>query len=215
MKNNLVISNGAVQLMSRTDDGTNTFYINGSLIPSSSWVGTGAYTYSNGGGTFTFTKIDSLDGNVMLKQIDDTTFEFDVIKDTAATIAELSEQVNQLATVTKANVTSFQSGWDVYNNQNNPVVKKQGSVVYLQGVMTNTQAVTLNTSSTWVASLPPGYAPNETVYALCQGSGGAKYLLSVTSGGNIFFARYTQDGNTWPQIASGTWFPFSLSWIVG
>lgn len=71
MKNNLVISNGAVQLMSRTDDG-----INNTLIPSSEWVGTGTYTYSNDGVTFSFTKIVSLDGNVILKQIDAITFEF-------------------------------------------------------------------------------------------------------------------------------------------
>lgn len=216
MKNYIVISGGSVQLLSRTDDGTNTFYLNGTLVPSVAWTGTGVFTYYDAGGVqFTFKKIDSLDGNVFLKQLTATSFEFQKITDTAATIEELNNRINQLATVNKASITSFESSWKVYPDEADPVVKKQGSCCYLRGVLINIAPVTLNATKTKVFSIPSAYAPTETVFAVCNGSGGAKFLLSIDSSGDVYFERYTLDGSTYPSISGGSWFAFSLSWIIG
>ena len=53
MKNILNIDNGIPTLLSNVDDGTNTLYINDELVPSSEWTGTGYYTFTSGGLTFT------------------------------------------------------------------------------------------------------------------------------------------------------------------
>ena len=218
MKNYIVISGGSVQLLSRTDDGTNTFYLNDTLIPSSAWVGSGIYTFYQSGVLYTFNKIDSLTGNIFLKQLDATSFEFQRITDTAATIDELNNRINQLATVNKTSITSFESNWKVYTGEANPVVKKQGSCCFLRGILTNISATTLTATKVKVFSIPSAYAPTETVFAVCNGSYGAKYLLSVDSSGSVYFERYTFDGSgngSYPNIVANTWFPFSISWIIG
>lgn len=70
MKNILNIDNGIPTLLSNVDDGTNTLYINDELVPSSEWTGTGYYTFTSGGLTFTIRKIRDTSGNIMLQLIE-------------------------------------------------------------------------------------------------------------------------------------------------
>ena len=70
MKNILNIDNGIPTLLSNVDDGTNTLYINDELVPSSEWTGTGYYTFTSGGLTFTIQKIGDDSGNIMLQLIE-------------------------------------------------------------------------------------------------------------------------------------------------
>ena len=70
MKNILNIDNGIPTLLSNVDDGTNTLYINDELVPSSEWTGTGYYTFTSGGLTFTIQKIRDNSGNIMLQLIE-------------------------------------------------------------------------------------------------------------------------------------------------
>ena len=70
MKNILNIDNGIPTLLSNVDDGTNTLYINDELVPSSEWTGTGYYTFTSGGLTFTIQKIRDTSGNIMLQLIE-------------------------------------------------------------------------------------------------------------------------------------------------
>lgn len=70
MKNILNIDNGIPTLLSNVDDGTNTLYINDELVPSSEWTGTGYYSFTSGGLTFTIQKIRDNSGNIMLQLIE-------------------------------------------------------------------------------------------------------------------------------------------------
>lgn len=78
MKNTLSINNGIAMLLVCLDDGSNSFFINDTEIPSSSWVGSGTYTYTSGGVTFVINKVADTDGNIMLVQVD--TYEYSLIK---------------------------------------------------------------------------------------------------------------------------------------
>ena len=78
MKNTLSINNGIAMLLVCLDDGSNRFFINDTEIPSSSWVGSGTYTYTSGGVTFVINKVADTDGNIMLIQVD--TYEYSLIK---------------------------------------------------------------------------------------------------------------------------------------
>lgn len=72
---NILDHNGTSQIMlGNVNDGTNTLYINGALIPSSQWVGTGNYTQVIGSVTITIEKISNLSGNVMLQKIGENTY---------------------------------------------------------------------------------------------------------------------------------------------
>ena len=61
-------------LLSNVDDGTNTIYINGESVPSSDWTGTGNYTFTSGGVTFTIQKIADDSGNIMMQLVSGTTY---------------------------------------------------------------------------------------------------------------------------------------------
>ena len=75
MKNILTIENGTATLLSNVDNGGNSLYINDNAIPAGQWTGTGNYTFSNGGVTFTIKRIDANSGNIMLQKITDTNYQ--------------------------------------------------------------------------------------------------------------------------------------------
>ena len=68
MKNVLTYNNGSQDLLANVDDGSNTIYINDSLIPSTDWVGTGTYTTVVTGTTISIERISDLSGNIMLQK---------------------------------------------------------------------------------------------------------------------------------------------------
>lgn len=74
MKNILTIENGIAILLSNVDDGTNTIFINGAEIPASSWVGSGAYQFTESGVTFTIQKTNANTGNIMLQLVQGTAY---------------------------------------------------------------------------------------------------------------------------------------------
>lgn len=86
MKNILVIENGIATLLSNVDDGTNSIYINGDELASSNWVGTGNYTFTNGGVTFTIQRIADNTGNIMLQLVSGTNYK--LVKYKATNIAD-------------------------------------------------------------------------------------------------------------------------------
>lgn len=77
MKNNLNIdTSGNLELMFSVDDGTNQLIINGDVIPTTSWVGSGNYTYTVNGITYAIVKTNTNTGNLQLIQDSDYTFHF-------------------------------------------------------------------------------------------------------------------------------------------
>lgn len=70
-----------VTLMANINDGTNRLVINDTEIPSSQWVGTGTYTYTNGTRSITIDKIAQNTGNIMIEQITGSSYKL-VAKDT-------------------------------------------------------------------------------------------------------------------------------------
>lgn len=80
MKNVLIIdNNGILQMLSSTDDGSNSFYLNGSEIPASQWVGAGNYIYTSGGHTYTIAKAADSAGNYQLIKDSDYLYHFSKI----------------------------------------------------------------------------------------------------------------------------------------
>lgn len=77
MKNLLIIDDeGVLRMASSIDDGSNDFYLNGDLVPSSDWVGSGNYIYTVAGITYTIAKAASSTGNYQLIQDSEYAFHF-------------------------------------------------------------------------------------------------------------------------------------------
>lgn len=75
MKNIINITTEGEQLVSSTDDGTNTLYINDNEIASSNWIGSGNYTTTVNGHAITIKKCTDLNGNCQLIKLSDYNYE--------------------------------------------------------------------------------------------------------------------------------------------
>jgi len=80
MKNALNIAASGETLLSTVDDGTNRLYINGTIVPSTDWTGTGTYTATVQGHQITIAKVEDDSGNVALRKTADYTYELYKIK---------------------------------------------------------------------------------------------------------------------------------------
>lgn len=130
-------------------------------------------------------------------------------KDNSATVDGI-----QIARTDTAAITSYSSGWNYYGTAagNTPTVRRYGKVVSLTGALTNTAAVTLNTTHVKVFTIPSGYRPSQDILVLCQGSNYNEFVLQVKSNGEVFIGRYGTSSNT--QASAGTWFPFHACWVM-
>ena len=118
-----------------------------------------------------------------------------------------------------ADVMTYESGWEDYQTGSTPVVRRQGRVVYMRGIVKPTATTTLGTTSVKIGTIPTGYRPSELVYQLCQGSGTSIYFLQINSSGEVFIGRLRDVANSNGTYTDGTtsaysWFPFSVSWII-
>lgn len=66
MKNLLIINTDSEQLLANQNDGTNSLYINGTLINPSEYTGTGNYTATVEGHPITIRKTPDMNGNIQL-----------------------------------------------------------------------------------------------------------------------------------------------------
>lgn len=116
-------------------------------------------------------------------------------------------------------VMTYESGWEDYQTDSTPIVRRQGRVVYMRGIVKPTATTTLGTTSVKIGTIPTGYRPSELVYQLCQGSGTSIYFLQINSSGEVFIGRLRDVANSNGTYTDGTttaysWFPFSVSWII-
>jgi hypothetical protein len=91
--------------------------------------------------------------------------------------------------------------------------RKIGGVVYLKGVVTPKATLTGGTDNVTITTLPEGYRPEVQGNFICQGSGTAIWLCTVTAAGLVRFARY-RNGSAWADAPNNTWLPIDISFII-
>lgn len=91
--------------------------------------------------------------------------------------------------------------------------RKIGGVVYLKGVVTSKATLTGGTDNVTITTLPEGYRPEVQGNFICQGSGTAIWLCTVTAAGLVRFARY-RNGSAWADAPNNTWLPIDISFII-
>ena len=67
---------GGLELLSSIDNGVNSFILNGTVINPTEWIGSGNYTFTINGLTYTIQKASSQGGNWQLIQDTDFTYHF-------------------------------------------------------------------------------------------------------------------------------------------
>lgn len=120
----------------------------------------------------------------------------------------------QLAHTDTSTISSYSSGWTYYGTAsgNAPTVRRYGKVVSLSGALTNTSAVTLDSTHVKVFTIPSGYRPSQDVLILCQGSGANEFLLQIKTNGEVYIGRYGTD--SFAQVNANSWFPFHATWVM-
>ena len=112
---------------------------------------------------------------------------------------------------------TLSSGWELYDSSAPIVLRRQGNVVYLRGVIAPSQEYTLGATAVQVGQIDDSaFYPDELVYQLCQGSDRSMWFLQVNSAGKIFASRHRDSNGTSYTTVSSTsyrWFPFSITWI--
>lgn len=121
-------------------------------------------------------------------------------------------------------LVGFDTGWkeatltsnfETYagNAENALKYRRKGSVVHVKGVVTPKATLTGGTENVNITTLPAGYRPAVQQNFLCQGSGTAVWLCTVTAGGVVRFARY-RTGDAWANAVVNTWLPIDISFIL-
>lgn len=97
MKNEMIVNaSGGLELLSSIDNGDNLFILNGTVINPIDWIGSGNYTFTINGITYTIAKADSQGGNWQLIQDTDFTYHFQNARSKTQEIIDLIYPVGSI-----------------------------------------------------------------------------------------------------------------------
>ena len=94
---------------------------------------------------------------------------------------------------------------------------KMGNVVMVNGVVKVTTNTVLDSTSKTVCTLPEGWRPAYSAYALTQSSGTLFALLDVTNAGQVRLGRLRDVSNSsgsFSPATPSTWLPFTITFIA-
>lgn len=95
-----------------------------------------------------------------------------------------------------------------------PKYRRSGNIVEIRGTVKPTADILYSTTYTNIFTLPEGYRPDTSVFALCQGSGNCTWLLQVNNEGGVGLGRY-REGETSTTAKNSVWLPFHCTFLVG
>ena len=101
----------------------------------------------------------------------------------------------------------------LYDNDNQIQYRKIGKVVSIRGCVKPTKVITGSSDNHLIFTLPSGYRPSATVNVRCQGSGSFSWLLSITTSGEVRFARYN-NGTDYVDTSTSSWLPFNVTFFI-
>lgn len=113
------------------------------------------------------------------------------------------------------NYPTLSSAFTLYNDStaNQVRYRKDGRVVEVRGIVTPVSDIAGSTTSHTMFTLPVGYRPSLNVYAVCQGSQDATWLLGIGSNGVVTFSRY-RDNTGFITAVNGNWLPIHATFIL-
>ncbi|MBO7670734.1 MAG: SGNH/GDSL hydrolase family protein [Oscillospiraceae bacterium] len=106
------------------------------------------------------------------------------------------------------------SGWTDHPDYPQPVrVVRRGYVVFLEGVVTNASAVTLDVEHTvTLATLPSWARPARTAHCLNQGTSQAVFKITAEPSGALVLSRY-RVGAEWATVVANSYLCLTSCWL--
>ena len=108
--------------------------------------------------------------------------------------------------------SSFKNYQDVASNRLQ--ARKINGIVEIIGVAAPTADLPYSIQGTVMATLPEQFVPDKAVYCVQQGSGIARWAMTVSPNGNITFGRYGNESGG-VTCTTANWLPFSVTYLVG
>ena len=110
------------------------------------------------------------------------------------------------------NLASLTDKFATYTSGFEPMYRRQGKIVEIQGTIKPTVALSNGGNETTMFNLPVGFRPKRWQYFVCHGSGSNRWLLGVGHTGTVTISRY---GTTsFIEIPSGAWLPFNVTYMI-
>lgn len=106
-----------------------------------------------------------------------------------------------------------ETGFTLYTTSEPIQYRKIGKIVEIRGAVKPMTTIPGSTTNHTICTLPEGFRPSYQVTERCTGSDTHTWLLSITSGGAVRFARYN-DGTNWIEAGTSTWLPFRATFFV-
>ena len=108
---------------------------------------------------------------------------------------------------------TFTSSFENYGGSAHLPYRKIGKVVVLAGTIKPTATIAAGSTATAICTLPTGYRPSEQFYLVCHGSTRYYWLLNITTGGSVTFARYG-GSDAYVDAPNTTWLPLHAVFFV-
>ena len=106
---------------------------------------------------------------------------------------------------------TISTGFAVYGTGWDPKYRVNGSMVNVRGAVKPTTAVASSgTAVTFATGIPSAFCPTITINNLCQGSSSNKWLMYITSSGDLQVARYGMTSYT--NIPVNAWLTFNVTY---
>lgn len=99
------------------------------------------------------------------------------------------------------------------DGESNPVARRVGNLVELNGICTTTSTISGNATEHEMFVLPEGLRPATDVYQVCQGGTTRIWLLHINPAGQVLFSRY-RNGSSYDSLSSGSTLMIHACWIA-
>ena len=110
---------------------------------------------------------------------------------------------------------SLSSDFAAYDTTATPKYRRVGKIVEVRGAVKPTKTLTSSNTEITIGTLPSGFRPSGyLVTHICQGSGGATWLLTIQADGRVTAARY-RHGDAFTSMETTMWLPFQVTFTLG
>lgn len=110
---------------------------------------------------------------------------------------------------------NYQSGWANYSGPTSVVVKRNGNIVTVHGVVKNSNEIPANGTNQKIAKLPAWAVPSQEVFRLTQASGSSIVLIVYTSDGYLSVTRPRSFGSSgYSKLGTNQWLHVGATYIV-
>lgn len=92
-----------------------------------------------------------------------------------------------------------------------PSVRRFGNIVYLKGVARNKAKFNEHTA---FYTIPEGFRPKHDWAFIQQGSGSARFCITIHPDGTVHFDRYSNTTTMNQEVPIDSWLNTYCSWIV-